>query len=300
MANHSRLRRRFDRAVGYRLQAAAVWLFIQAMRLMSPEMASNLGGGLLRWLGPKLSRSRRMRRDIERSLPQLEPARVDAIVTAAWDNLGRTFAEYVHLDRIAANYAAHVELTGGEHLQALAGDGRPGIVFTGHFANWELCAMTCARFGLDLTYVFRKPNNPYVAQMLAQARAPLGGTMVPKGREAARGLMAAIRAGGHVGLLIDQKLNEGPALPFLGRDARTGTVLADLALRYDAPAVPIRVVRLGAARFKVTVLPPVVFARTGDLKADTLAAMRKANALLGDWVREDPGQWMWQHRRWPD
>lgn len=300
MATHSRLRRKLDRLILYRLQAVAVWIFIQAMRLLTPEAASDLGGGLLRRLGPHLSRTRRMRRDIERALPELEPARVDAIIDQAWDNLGRNFAEYVHLDRIAAHFDRHVEMVGAEHLRALAEDGRPGIVFTGHFANWELCAMASARFGLALTYVFRKPNNPYVADMLARARAPLGGTMVPKGREAARGLMAAIRTGGHVGLLVDQKLNEGPAVPFLGREARTGTVLADLALRYDAPAVPIRVVRLGAARFRVTASPPLTLARTGDAKTDTLCAMRQVNALLGDWVREDPGQWMWQHRRWPD
>ncbi len=300
MADHSRLRRRFDRVLGYRLQAALVWLFIRAMRLLSPEQASDLGGGLLRRLGPRLSRSRRMRRDIERALPELEPARVDAVMAQAWDNLGRTFGEYVHLDRIAAQFDRHVDLSGAEHLVALRDDGRPGIVFAGHFANWELCAMVSARLDLPLTYVFRKPNNPFVAAMLAEARAPLGGTMVPKGREAARGLVAAVRAGGHVGLLVDQKLNEGPMVPFLGRAARTGTVLADLALRHDAPAVPIRVVRTGAARFRVAVLPPLTFQRSGDLRADTLSAMAQVNALLEEWVRDDPGQWMWQHRRWPD
>ncbi len=300
MADHSRLRRRFDRLLGYRLQAALVWLLVQVLRALSPVRASDLGGLLMRRIGPRLSRSRRMRRDIERALPRLEPARVDAIITQAWDNLGRTFAEYVHLDHIAAAFDQHVDLSGAQHLTDLLCDGRPGIVFTGHFANWELCALVSARMGLDLTYVFRRPNNPFVAAMLARARAPLGGTMVPKGREAARGLMAAIRAGGHVGLLVDQKLNEGPLLPFLGRDARTGTVLADLALRYDAPAVPIRVQRTGAARFRVTVLPPLVFARSDDIRADTLAAMAQVNALLEAWIQDDPGQWMWQHRRWPD
>lgn len=300
MANHSRLRRRLDRLFLYRLQAVAVWIFIKIMRRLSPEKASDLGGGLLRRLGPHLSRTRRMRRDIERALPDLEPARVDAIIGQAWDNLGRTFAEYVHLDRIAANFDRHVELIGGEHLQALASDGRPGIVFTGHFGNWEITGLTSARFGLNLTTVFRRPNNPYVAEMLSRARLVLGGTLVPKGRDAARGLISTIRTGGHVGLLVDQKLNEGPALPFLGREARTGTVLAELALRYDAPAVPVRVTRTGAARFRVTALPPLNLPRTGNLKADTLSAMRQVNTLLGDWVRDDPGQWMWQHRRWPD
>jgi len=71
MADHSRLRRRFDRVIGYRLQAMLVWMFITAIRILSPERASDLGGGLLRRVGPRLSRSRRMRRDIARALPGL-------------------------------------------------------------------------------------------------------------------------------------------------------------------------------------------------------------------------------------
>lgn len=300
MATHSQARRKFNRLVLYRVEAALAWIFMKSMRVMGPSAASNAGGFIMRNIGMWLPVTSRMRHNVARALPALSPAAVNDVVRDAWDNLGRNFAEYVHLDRIAAHYETHVDLIGGENLQALASDGVAGIVFTGHFANWELCAMSAARFGLDLTYVFRRPNNPYVADMLAQARAPLGGQMVPKGREAARGLMAAVRGGGHVGLLIDQKLNEGIPVPFLGRDAMTGTVLADLALRYDIPAVPIRVIRLGAARFRVEAMAPIRFARTGDMKADVAAAMRQLNDMLGEWVRDQPGQWMWQHRRWPD
>lgn len=300
MASHSTLRRRLDRLVLYRVQAGLVWLFITLMRALSPAAASDLGGVLLRHIGPFLSRTKRMRRDIARALPHLDPAQVEHVIRQSWDNLGRTYAEYAHLDRISADFDARVTLIGGEHLTAMANDGRPGIVFTGHFANWELCAISAARLGLPLTYVFRRPNNPYVAIMLAKARAALGGTMLPKGREAAKGLVAAVRAGRHVGLLVDQKLNEGLAVPFLGRDAMTGTLLADIALRHDAPAVPLRVTRIGPARFKVEAFAPLAFARTGNVKADQAAAMVQINDLLAAWIQDDPGQWMWQHRRWPD
>ncbi|WP_035708413.1 lipid A biosynthesis lauroyl acyltransferase [Niveispirillum irakense] len=300
MANHSQTRRKLKRLVLYRLEAAATWLFIKAMRLLSPERASDAGGWLMRVLGPRLPLSRQMRRNIARSLPELPATEQEKVLVEAWDNLGRNFAEYIHLDRIAANYETYVDLIGGEHLRALAEDGRPGIVFTGHFANWELCGITASRFGLELTYVFRRPNNPWVAEMLARARASLGGKMVPKGKEAARGLATTIRSGGHVGLLIDQKLNEGIPVPFLGRDAMTGTLLADLAVRYKAPAVPLRVIRLGAARFRVEALPPIEFTGGDTPKPDGTAIMTRLNEMLGEWVRERPGQWMWQHRRWPD
>lgn len=300
MATKSPWRRRLDRVVFYRLEAALTWLFITLMRALGPERASDAGGWIARTLGPYLPSSRHMRRNIALALPELTVAAQRKILVESWDNLGRNLAEYPHLATIAANFDQHVDLTGGAYLRQLAEDGRPGIVFAGHFANWELCAMAAARFGLPLTYVFRRPNNPYVADMLAAARASLGGTMVPKGREAARGLVAAIRAGDHVGLLIDQKLNEGIPLPFLGRPAMTGTVLAELALRHQAPAVPMRIIRTGAARFRVEVLPPLDFTRQETMAADAAAVMAGLNDLIGDWVREQPGQWMWQHRRWMD
>ncbi len=300
MANHSQFRRRFDRTIGYRLEAAGVALFMALMRALPVETASGLVGGLMRRIGPRLGASRKALRNIERAFPAMGDAERRAVLAEAWENFGRTMAEYVHLKGMADRFEDHIEMIGGEHLAALATDGRPGIAVTGHFGNWELAALACARHGLELTFVYRAPNNPWVDRWLADARSFLGGRMVPKGKLAAKELIATMRAGGHAGLLVDQKLNEGIPVPFLGRDAMTGTVMADMALRYDAPVVPIKVTRLNGARFRVEAFPPVEFARTGDMKADVAAAMLRINDMLSDWVRRTPGQWLWQHRRWPD
>lgn len=306
MATHSPARRRFDRMIGYRLEAAAVALVTGALARLPLDRASAAGGRIATGIGRRLGVNRRMLRNIALALPNLDTAAQGRVAAEAWDNFGRTMAEYMHLPTIRRDWGSRVEMIGGEHLSALVSDGRPGIAITGHFANWELAAMACALHGLELTSVFREPNNPYVAARLAAARSILGGDLVPKGKVAAKGLMAAMRRGGHAGLLVDQKLNEGISIPFLGRDAMTGTVMADLALRYDAPVVPIRVTRLRdpagrfTARFRVQAFPPLTFQRTGDARRDTEAAMREVNGLLGEWVRDDPGQWMWQHSRWKE
>jgi len=301
MAKHSLLRRRFDRTLGYRLEAAAVHLLFAVLRLLPADRASDFGGWVGRTLGPRLGASRKALRNLERALPELDGAARRAVLAQSWDNLGRTMAEYPHLGTIAREWESRVELAGADHIRALKDDGRPGLCVTGHFGNWELAALACHKLGLDITIVYRAPNNPWVDRLLAGARGALQGMLVPKGREAARGLLATVRRGGHVGILVDQKLNEGIPVPFLGRDAMTGTVMADLALRYDAPVVPIRVVRAArGARFRIEAYPPLDLPRTGDREADVRAAMLAANRLLEGWVRETPGQWLWQHRRWPD
>jgi KDO2-lipid IV(A) lauroyltransferase len=299
MARRGIARRRFDRRFRYPVEAALVGLLFALLRMLPIDWASALGGAVGRLLGPRLAASRKALRNIARAFPETDEAARRAILRGAWDNLGRTMAEYPHLGTITRDWDSRVEMVGAEHLRALAADGRPGLCITAHLGNWELAALACAKAGLDITIVYRAPNNPAVDRLLARARGPLQGMLVPKGRSAAKELIATLRRGGHAGLLVDQKQNEGLPIPFFGRDAMTGTVVADLALRYRAPVVPIQVVRRGA-RFRIEAFAPLELPDSGDRTADLAETLRRFNRLVEDWVRAHPGQWLWQHRRWPD
>ena len=283
--------------VRYPLEAAGVLLLFGVLRLLPLEWASAFGGWLGRTLGPRLAASRKAWRNLALALPERSDAERRQILHDSWDNLGRTFAEYPHLATLSHDWETRVEMIGSEHLRKLATDGAPGLCISAHLGNWELTALSCIKAGLPLTTVYRAANNPAVDRLLAAARGPVQATMVPKGRIAAKELLATFKAGGHAGLLIDQKQNDGLAVPFFGRDAMTSTIAVDLVLRFDAPVVPIRVTRLTGmprVRFRIEALPPM------HLPADRIEALRLLNQLIEGWVRETPGQWMWQHRRWPD
>jgi KDO2-lipid IV(A) lauroyltransferase len=124
--------------------------------------------------------------------------------------------------------------------------------------------------------------------------------LIPKGPAGARLLLRSLKGGKHLGMVVDQKMNDGIAIPFFGRDAMTAPALAELALRFDCPVVPVRVERLEGARFRITIDPPLDLDVTGERRADITAAMVKVNALIESWVREHPEQWLWLHNRWPD
>src|SRR6185437_12707464 len=126
------------------------------------------------------------------------------------------------------------------------------------------------------------------------------GELIPKGALGSRRAVAALRRGGHLSMLADQKLNDGIAVPFFGRPAMTAPALASLALHYDCAVLPARVERLGGARFRLTIHPPLQMPRSGDRAADAAALMAAVNATLESWIRERPEQWFWLHRRWPD
>lgn len=265
-------------------------------RALPVDAASALGGRLAGALGPRLPASGRARDNLRLAFPSLDDREVARLVAAMWDNLGRVVGEFPHLRRLARE---RVEIVGREHLLALRDDGLPGLIFSGHLGNWEVLVGCAGLEKLPLTLVYRAANNPHVERLYQKGRRDLGGDFLPKGAEGARGALKALRDGRHLGMLVDQKMNDGIAVPFFGRPAMTAPALAQFALRLRCPVLPARVERLGGARFRVTVEPPLALPDSGDRQADALALMTAVNARLEGWIRERPEQWLWLHRRWP-
>lgn len=298
-------RKWLTRRVGHPLEAVFVYGVHGLFRALPLDTASSLGGWIGRTVGPLLPGTKTARRNLERAFPDMPRAEVESILRGMWDNLGRVIAEYPHLAEIGAKIGAsgpggRIELVGGERLERLRDDGKAGILVSGHFANWEVPPLTSRNLGLDVAVVYRAPNNPIVGNLLTRLRGAATDMHIPKGAEGARTLVRLLAKGGHVGILIDQKMNDGIPVPFFGRDAMTAPAAAQLALRFGIPLCPLRMERLGGARFRVTILPPVEPPATGDRNADARILMERLNALLEQWIRERPAEWLWLHRRWPD
>lgn len=296
------LAKRPNRRIGYFLQYLAVRLALGLLRLLPVDAASWLGGRLGRCLGPRLRRHAVARRNMERALPELSPAEIDAALVDMWDNLGRTFAEYAHLRtfrRALDNGDGRIEVVGREHLQAAVEAGHGMIVFGGHFANWELGLLLQGETADEAALVYRRQNNPWIDRLLVQLRPAKSVHLVPKGGAGARDMIAALRAGGVVGVLVDQKYNEGVPVPFFGRDAMTVAGPAELALRRGAPMIPMRIERRTGARFRITFQPPLDMPAKDGGPAGLARLLAVMNATLEDWIRAAPGQWYWVHQRWP-
>jgi KDO2-lipid IV(A) lauroyltransferase len=286
----------------HRLEALPAALFFGLCRWLPIDWASALGGGLGRHIGPALGISKRARINLQRALPALPEDEIRAIVRAMWDNLGRTAAEYPHLQRLRVFApGGRIETSGFEHMDRAVAAGRRMIIFSGHIANWEIGALAAVQYGIRVVQIYRAANNPIVDRMIARFRGdPALDTFIPKGSHAARMALAAMRGGRHLTMLADQKLNDGIPVPFFGRDAMTTAALALLALRFGCDVLPARVERLRGARFRLTVFPPLPLPRTGDKDADLTQLMTAVNATLESWIRDRPEQWFWLHRRWPD
>jgi KDO2-lipid IV(A) lauroyltransferase len=286
----------------YRVEAWLAATGIRLVGLLPLDWASALGGALARTIGPRLGISKRARLNLKIAMPELGNAEIRAIVRGMWDNLGRVVFEYPHLAKITVYPAelsdGRVEVCGVEHVEAALAANRRIILVSAHVGNWEIAPLASAQYGLDVAFIYRAANNRMVDAMIADLRQHA--KFIPKGAVASRQAFATLRRGAHLGLLVDQKLNDGIAVPFFGRDAMTAPALALLAMRFDCDVLPARVERLGGARFRLTVYPRLPLPKSGDRDADALALMTAVNQVLETWIRERPDQWFWLHRRWPD
>jgi KDO2-lipid IV(A) lauroyltransferase len=284
-----------------RLEGLGAWLFFGFFRLLPLDGASALGGWIGRTVGPRLGASKRAIVNLQRAMPELSPAEIDRIVRGMWDNLGRVIAEYPHLHRFRVyEKGGRVELVGDEVVDPILATGRRVIFVSAHFGNWEVATLAATQRGLGVAQIYRAANNPIVDELIGRFRAIVGSELIPKGAVAARRAIEALREGRHLAVLVDQKMNDGIAVPFFGRDAMTAPAIAQLALRFDCAILPARVERLRGANFRLTVFPPIEITKSGDRHADLLAVMTRVNAVIESWIRARPELWFWLHRRWPE
>lgn len=287
----------------HRLEALALRGAIALSRALGVETASNLGGAVMRLVGPLLGGSRVADDNLRLALPELGEAERARLVRASWENLGRTAAELPHLDRLrATENGPGWEIEGEEHLRALAQSGGPAILFSGHIANWEIIGPVVASLGIPLAGFYRAASNPLADALIQDLRrsARRGDVrMFAKGSAGAREAMAHLRDGGFLGMMMDQKMNDGIAVEFFGRKAMTAPALAHLALRYGCPVLPIHAVRIGPARYRVICEAPLALPQDGARADDAYELTLTVNRTLERWIRAQPQSWLWPHRRWP-
>ena len=268
--------------------------------LLPLDAASALGGWLGRTIGPRLAMNRRARRNIARALPELSEGEIDGVIRGMWDNLGRVTAEYPTSTNSTATAAPRRGDRRRVRRRAARRRARRIFLFWPYRQLGGLLHGATQR-GVPVFQAYRAPNNPLIDPIIDRIRTrALGVRRYAKGASGARQLVKHLKAGDHLALLIDQKLNEGIPVPFFGRDAMTMLAMASFALKFDVPVVPARVVRLGGAHFRIVIEPPMEIVATGDRDADIADIMGRATATLEGWVRAHPEQWFWVHRRWPD
>ncbi len=280
-------------------------LLLKAIRRTDPDRMADFGGRFMRVIGPWLPEHRVGRANLTAAFPECSAAEIEQMLDGVWDNLGRLGAEFAHLDRLwdydpARAGPGRIEFSPDslERFLRLRDDGKPALIFAAHLANWELPALAAAAHGLDAALLYRPPNLAHMDRLVRDMRSVRMGMLIPTGLDAPVRIADAMARGVHVGMLVDQYYVRGVDVTFFGQRTKANPLIARLARRIDCPIHGTRVIRLPDHRFHLELTEAIEPRRDPQGEVDIAATMQVITSVIEGWVRENPEQWLWLHRRW--
>ena len=285
---------RFSRRAGHYLtNAFIVGLIRLALVLPYKARIAFVGWVVQHVIGPVAGYRARALENLAMIWPQMPQERRAEIASKCLNNVGRSFIENYSARDFPKRMAKNTPTGAGvAALEKAAEQGKPVILVTGHYGNYEAMRACLVARGYDIGGLYRNMKNPYFNAHYVQTMEAFGGPVFPQGRRGTAGFVRHLKDGGQLVLLFDQHVFGAPALDFLGQPANTALSAAELALRYDALLIPFYGIRQAdGVSFDTVLEAPVPH-------SDAVTMTQALNDSLTARIKADPEQWFWVHRRW--
>jgi KDO2-lipid IV(A) lauroyltransferase len=281
---------------------AVVWLFVHCIRLLPRRVARAIGAAIGAIAFRALGRLRRVGlRNLELAFPNMTPRDREATLRSEYRNLGFLLAEFCKMpDYTVAAASRFIRYEGLENYLAARERGKGVLVLTGHLGAWELSSFFHSLMGMPMGMVIRRLDNPLVDAFVNRIRCLHGNRVIHKD-DFARGLIASMRAGETVGILMDTNMTppQGVFVPFFGVLACTASGMARIAVKTEAAVVPgFLLWEESEQKYVLHFGEELPVIRTGDAEQDALANTASFTAAIERYIRQYPEQWLWLHRRW--
>jgi KDO2-lipid IV(A) lauroyltransferase len=281
---------------------AVVWLFVHGVRLLPRGVARAIGAGIGAIAFRALGRLRQVgTRNLELAFPEMTAADRGEILRSEYRNLGYLLAEFCKMpDYTPATASRFICYEGLENYLTARDRGKGVLVLTGHLGAWELSSFYHSLMGMPMGMVIRRLDNPLVDAFVNRVRCLHGNRVIHKD-DFARGLIASMRDGETVGILMDTNMTppQGVFVPFFGVLACTASGVARIAAKTGAAVVPgFLLWEKSEQKYVLHFGKELDVVRTGDAEQDALANTASFTAAIERYIRQYPEQWLWLHRRW--
>jgi KDO2-lipid IV(A) lauroyltransferase len=285
-----------------RLQYAPAWIIIKLVGILPRPLARAVAIFFAQIIYLLHFRLRRVGlRNLALAFPEKSKSERARILRGEFTSLGRQLAEVCHFPKYTLENVNQVIVYDGfENYERAYARGKGVLFLTAHFGGWELSAFSHSMHGHWMHVVMRPMDNLYLDRLIRNYRTMHGNTTVDKD-DFIRGLLAAMKKGEVVGILMDTNMTppQGIFVDFFGIPACTASGLARIALRTDAAVVPTFTIWDPVLRkYRLRFDPAVDLIRTDDNEADIITNTQLFTKIIEDYVRRYPDQWLWVHRRW--
>jgi KDO2-lipid IV(A) lauroyltransferase len=223
------------------------------------------------------------------------------LVTGVYEHFGLMLYEMLLIPRrLREKHLAHFldVPEGAAYLEAMKG-GRPVVLVTAHYGNWEAAAHILHLCGFYGHLVGRPIDNPYVDAEVRRFRERGGHKLLSKEGDV-RAMRDVLKNNGLLVTLADQDAGaRGLFVDFFGRPASTHKAIASLAHRNHAVIVVGGARNAGGLLNYQLWLPDVIWPDEYADHPDAVTAItQRITWAIERAIREDPRQYFWLHRRW--
>lgn len=274
---------------------------VQAMRIETGTVLA----GRLAWLFCDVLRVRAevVDENLAHAFPELTEAQRRRLARRMWEHLFLLVLEVAHAPRKIheTNWRDYLVLRNKERLVPLLLSGRPTLMVTAHFGNFEVAGYVLAILGFPTYTVARPLDNPFLDRFVNQFRRRTGQHIIPKNGGYDQ-IVEVLAGGGTMGFLADQYAGpKGCWVEFFGRPASAHKAIALLALDNDAPVAVCSARRTGRPLHMDLEAVAIADPREAD---DPVTGIRELTqwytSRLEEIIRRAPEQYWWLHRRWKD
>ncbi len=223
---------------------------------------------------------------------------IKEIAKESFVNLMFLAIESIRIPKMLNNFSDYVDIKNDHIITEILQSGQGIILLLAHYGNWELMAVKAGLLKYPISAVGRPMKNMYLYEYITRLREKTGLKVLNK-KGSAKEIIRELRSGRIIAILFDQYAGgSGVAVPFFGRNAYTTPAVAQLALRTGAAVVPVFDVRNKDGTHTIYVETPLKTIDTGKKSDDIKKNTELYNNILEEWVRKNPAQWFWFHKRW--
>lgn len=284
----------------YGIEALFFYPLYWGIRLLPLSAISAVGASLGRVLKKIRREDALVLSNLGRAFPDMSANEKRAIADRVWENSGRTFLEFMAIDRL--NMDQHVRITGAENVDHVLAAGRPIVFISGHLGNWNV-SMRVLHTLVDghVAGIYRKANNPYIEPAINRLYRSFSPHMVTSADDV-RGMLRMLGNGTSLGILSDQHNSNGVEVSFMGQKVLAPSGAAFLAWRSGAALIPVSCRRTGshknAVMFDVVIEPPIAPPPADTPRQEAVMLLtQNYYSILEKFIIHHPDSWFWLHAR---
>ena len=279
--------------INYFFQSIIIYLFFIIGRLMGLTLSRKLFSYVFLKIAPLFKSKKVIIENLNIFNDKMNNSEKEYIISKMWENYGMTFIEYIFLDHFREKNT-HVIISGNKNILNISRE-NPVIFVSGHFANFELMSMEITKKNIPLATIYRPLNNFFLNPFMEFLRKKyVCKNQIKKGINGVREAIEYIKKNHSIALMIDQRVSEGEKINFFNKVARTTTLPAQLAKKYNIPIVPVFIKRMKDNNFNLEFYDAIFPSKFKD----KIELSIKLNTVLEKMIHKNPEQWIWTHDRW--